>query len=121
MATPSGGPTVELAWLFDADRAKIILAACLSCADSRFYGTLKIYNQGLLLRRSATHPEHILVMMLTSVRARSAAAALQLPTHHSGAAFGGGGTAGPRFDGVSRASDCADEKRPGIQVYTTSV
>jgi len=51
------------------------------------------------------------MVMVTSVRARSASEPLRLATHHSGTAFGGGGTVAPRFDGVSGASDGSDEKR----------
>ena len=82
-----------------------------SSAGSHFYDTLKIYYKGLLSPRSLSPSEHTLMVMVTSVRARSAAEPLRLATHHSGTAFGGGGTVAPRFDGVSGASDGSDAKR----------
>ena len=61
------------------------------------------------------------MVMVTSVRARSAAEPLWLATHHSGTGFGGGGTVATRFVGRARASDGSDEKTPGIHTCTTSV
>ena len=43
-----------------------------SSAGSHFYDTLKIYYKGLLLPRSLSPSEHTLMVMVTSVRARSA-------------------------------------------------
>ena len=92
-----------------------------SSADPRLYDTVKIYYQGLLLPRSWSPSEHTWMVMVTSVRARSAAGPLGLATHHSGTAFGGGGTVATHSDGRARASDGSDEERVGIQMCTTSV
>ena len=62
------------------------------------------------------------MVMVTSVRARSAADPPWQPAYHSGAcAFGGGGAVATPFDGVSGASDGSDEKRFGSQMATTPV
>ena len=51
------------------------------------------------------------MVMVTSVRARSAAEPLWQPAYHSGTALGRGGAVATRFDGVSGASDGSDAKR----------
>ena len=92
-----------------------------SSADSQFYDTLKIYYQGLLSPRVLSPSEHTLMVMVTSVRARSAAEPPWQPAYHSGTGFGGGGAVATHLDGVSGASDGSDEKRVGCQMATTSV